>query len=113
MAEQQQFANSLLKTEKSHKDKDKKNKKQAPKKTKEKEKGKNQPQPTLQSIDFEDKPHVEFEPDTEIIPEEPVSLSQEKKKEKKEKVTNFLNDVTFSGNCSFVIVTGQTHFEKS
>lgn len=92
LAEQQQFANSLLKSEKSHKDKDKKNKKPAPKKTKEKEKGKTPPQPqaTAQSVDFEDKPHVEFEPDTEIIPEEPlVSLhDKEKKKDKKEKVKN-------------------------
>lgn len=91
LAEQQQLANSLLKVDKSHKEKDKKNKKQAPKKTKEKEKGKSLSQSTTQIVEFEDKLHVEFEPDTEIIPEEPIAVSQEKKKEKKEKVSDYFN----------------------
>ncbi len=91
LAEQQQFADSLLKGEKSNKDKDKKPKKQAVKKNKEKEKGKSNPASAGQPVvSFEEKPHVEFEPDAEVIPEEPLlaNIEKEKKKgEKKEKVT--------------------------
>jgi spore germination protein GerM len=79
----------LLKGEKSNKDKDKKTKKHTVKKNKEKEKGKNHGNAASasQPIPFEEKPHVEFEPDAEVIPEEPIAVNVEKKKsDKKEKV---------------------------
>jgi hypothetical protein len=90
LAEQQQFEDSLLKGEKSNKDKEKKTKKHAVKKNKEKEKGKNHGNApsAAQSVPFEEKLHVEFEPDAEVIPEEPIAVNVEKKKsDKKEKVT--------------------------
>lgn len=87
LAEQQQFADNLLKGEKSNKDKEKKTKKHVVKKNKEKEKGKTHSNSgaTPQPSSFEDKPHVEFEPDTEIIPEEPIAVNVEKEKKKSEK----------------------------
>jgi hypothetical protein len=60
------------------------------KKNKEKEKGKNHGNApsAAQSVPFEEKLHVEFEPDAEVIPEEPIAVNVEKKKsDKKEKVT--------------------------
>ncbi len=92
LAEQQQFEDSLLKGEKSNKDKEKKPKKHAVKKNKEKEKGKNHGNApsAAQSVPFEEKLHVEFEPDAEVIPEEPIAVNVEKEKkksDKKEKVT--------------------------
>lgn len=77
LAEQQQFADSLLKADKSSKDK-KTTKKPVVKKNKEKAKSHN-------PVAFEDKPHVEFEPDAEVIPEEPQAL-EKKKTDKKDKV---------------------------
>lgn len=95
LAEQQQFADSLLKGEKSNKEKEKKYKKQPVKKNKEKEKGKKDGNaaPASQSVPFEEKLHVEFEPDTEVIPEEPAAVNPEKEKrksDKKDKVRHFL-----------------------
>lgn len=92
LAEQQQFEDSLLKGEKSNKDKEKKPKKHAVKKNKEKEKGKNHGNApsAAQSVPFEEKLHVVFEPDAEVIPEEPIAVNVEKEKkknDKKEKVT--------------------------
>lgn len=87
LAEQQQFADNLMKGEKSNKDKEKKTKKHTVKKNKEKEKVKNQTNAATTShpIPFEEKPHVEFEPDTEIIPEEPIAVNVEKEKKKGDK----------------------------
>ncbi|XP_046443894.1 kinectin-like isoform X2 [Daphnia pulex] len=95
LAEQQQFEDSLLKGEKSNKDKEKKPKKHAVKKNKEKEKGKNHGNApsAAQSVPFEEKLHVEFEPDAEVIPEEPIAVNVEKKKsDKKEKVKPILRN---------------------
>ncbi|XP_046630664.1 kinectin-like isoform X3 [Daphnia pulicaria] len=95
LAEQQQFEDSLLKGEKSNKDKEKKTKKHAVKKNKEKEKGKNHGNApsAAQSVPFEEKLHVEFEPDAEVIPEEPIAVNVEKKKsDKKEKVKPILRN---------------------
>ncbi|XP_032792537.2 kinectin isoform X3 [Daphnia magna] len=106
LAEQQQFADNLLKGEKSNKDKEKKTKKHVVKKNKEKEKGKTHSNSgaTPQPSSFEDKPHVEFEPDTEIIPEEPIAVNVEKEKkksEKKEKVKPILRNRDHASTDAF------------
>jgi len=89
LAEQQKFANSLLKADKgSTKEKEKKPKKAA-KKNKDKEKREVEPTSVGSSAVVDGKhPHVEFEPDEEIIPEESGSTQSEgekKKADKKEK----------------------------
>ena len=96
LAQQQKFSNSLLKGDKANiKEKEKKPKKTT-KKTKDKEKKDAEPTvvaPTAAVVAptaaVEEKPHVEFEPDEEIISAEPApahSESEKKKTEKKEKV---------------------------
>lgn len=98
LAEQQQFADSLLKGEKSNKDKEKKSKKQVVKKNKEKEKGKSHGSaaPTPQAVAFGEKLHVEFEPDAEVIPEEPLAIHVEKEKKKSEKKDKVMFFIYFS-----------------
>ena len=90
LAEQQQFADSLLKGDKSSKDK--KPKKHPVKKNKAK------------AVPFEEKLHVEFEPDAEVIPEEPLPP---KKSEKKEKVSTLS---LYSTNLLLIFIkfAGQT-----
>lgn len=97
LAEQQKFANSLLKTDKSNaKEKDKKPKKSA-KKNKDKEKKDAGENNVGASSAFEGKQHVEFEPDDEIIPEE---LASEAKTDKKEKVKPILRNSDSSPSTS-------------
>merc|ERR1712226_761021 len=77
LAEQQKFANSLLKGEKGNaKEKEKKPKKSI-KKTKDKEKKDVDPATAAPSVAVEGKPHVEFEPEEEIIAEEPIPSASE------------------------------------
>jgi len=106
LAQQQKFSNSLLKGDKANiKEKEKKPKKTT-KKTKDKEKKDAEPTvvaPTAAVVAptaaVEEKPHVEFEPDEEIISAEPApahSESEKKKTEKKEKVKPILKNTDSS-----------------
>ena len=114
IAEQQKFASSLLKGEKGNvKEKEKKPKKST-KKTKDKEKKDVEPTIVAPSVAVEGKPHVEFEPDEEIITEDPVPTQAEdekKKTDKKEKVTErYASMKSFS--LIIIIFLGQTHPEE-
>ena len=91
-AEKKVFAESLLTSKEikaAAKEKEKKQKKPAKKQPKEPK----APAPAHQ-VSFEEKPHVEFELEEEIIPEEPAAIPKEKeakkKSEKKDKVTTLV-----------------------
>ncbi len=96
MAEQKKFADSLLTTKEvkaAAKEKEKKQNKKPSKPVKTKSSN-NNGHPSTLTTPLEEKPHVEFEPDAEIIPEEPAATlprekEAKKKTEKKDKVSHF------------------------
>ena len=124
LAEQQKLTDSLLKSDKVTKNEKEKKPKKPVKKNKEKEKiHVEAPAPSapvvsdvIQQATVEEKAHVEFEPDPEIIPEEvaaPAPVEKEKKKSDKKEKVMLIPSLSMVLSCQPCSILGEADFTKS